>query len=426
MSGLVNTKVKVGAVLAIVASLLMTAAMADVVEIRAEFTPDPSNPGLNRFINTTPYSGYCASYPTQCDQRKIFSVQSHITVESNAPIQANHGVRKGPMFQIPAYWKDVDVLHEDGSATEKMQLRVTSIGSTYTLSDSAKDLTGRPEVTVNKAHGLLWGGRENDSSQGQWSSPPRPCTSTTNHSFSNDTNYSFYWSFPVAQTCGKTAAFDIPGFAYSKLEFMYEMVTPNPLKMKAGIYTGSVRFSVGPMMDFDFGDIMIPSDSELVFSFTLKVDHILKVEIPPGGNKVALLPDGGWQQWLNQGRRPTRLFRDQTFNIWTSTAFKMSMECEHYAANSTCAVQDDKNNTVPVDVSVSLPSGLSGTDHQPVSRRRLRVDGIGTERFEPTLYVDRKPGILHFEVSQRAVEEMLQRDSQRYSGDITVIWDSQV
>lgn len=207
---------------------------------------------------------------------------------------------------------------------------------------------------------------------------------------------------------------------------MYELATPNPLKMKAGIYTGSLRYTVGPMMDFDLGDIMIPSDNELVFNFTLKVDHIFKVEIPPGGNKVELVPQGGWQAWLNQGRKPTRLFRDQTFNIWTSTSFKMSMECEHYAANSTCALQDDKNNQVPVDVAVSLHSSLIDSEQQSVSRRRLRVDGVGTERFEPALYVDRKPGTLHFEVSRGAVEEMLQRDSRSYSGDITVIWDSQI
>ena len=171
---------------------------------------------------------------------------------------------------------------------------------------------------------------------------------------------------------------------------------------------------------------MIPSENELVFNFTLKVEHVFKIEIPPGGNKIVMLPEGGWQAWLNQGRRPVRLFRDQTFNIWTSAPFKMSMDCEHYAANSTCALQDEKNNQVPVDVSVSLPSGLVDADQQAVNRRRLRVDGVGSERFDPILYIDRKPGTLHFEVGKGAVEEMLQRNSRTYSGDITVIWDSQV
>jgi len=356
----------------------------------------------------------------------MFSIESNITAESKAPILANHDLRKGPMFQVPAQWRDVEVFHEDGIESETVQIRISGIGSWYSLSHTARELIGQPELGDSAAHGILWGGTQSIPHQGQWVYPLRPCTPAVNLAEYFSKNYLFYWLTPEEQACRKTAAFDIPGFSYSKLGFMYELTTPNPLNMKAGIYTGSLPYTVGPMKDFDLGDIMIPSDNELVFNFILKVDHIFKVEIPPGGHKVLLLPEGGWQAWLNQGRRPARLFRDQTFNIWTTTAFKMSMGCEHYAANSTCALQDDKNNQVPVDVSVSLPNGLSDAERQSVSRRRLRVDGVGTERFEPALYVDRKPGTLHFEVSKAAVEEMLQRDSRRYSGDITVIWDSEV
>jgi hypothetical protein len=427
MSGLdrIKRKVKVSVLSAVVSGLLITPVLADVVEISAEFVPDPSNPGSNKFRNTTPASGYCAAYPTVCIPRNIFSLESNITAESNAPIRPNHSQRKGPMFQIPAQWRDVEVFHESGTQSETVELRVTSLGTTYRLSQRAQELIGRPEDSYLKAHGILWGGKpDGDYLSAWWGSAPRPCSNATGLSNNSDYHTTFYWVVP--QVCSKTAAFEIPSFSYSKLGFMYELATPNPLKMKPGIYRGSLRYTVGPMMDFDLGDIMIPSDNELVFNFTLKVDHIFKIEIPPGGNKVVLLPEGGWQAWLNQGRRPTRLFRDQTFNIWTSTAFKMSIECEHYAANSTCALQDDKNNQVPIDLSVSLPSGLIDTERQMVNRRRLRVDGVGTERFEPALYIDRKPGTLHFEVSKGAVEEMLQRDSRSYSGDITVIWDSEV
>jgi hypothetical protein len=377
---------------------------------------------MNSFKNTTPVSGYCAQFPYYCKQRGVFSIESNITAQSDAPIQANHSLRQGPMFQIPAQWRDVEVLHESGTQSETVQLRVTSLGTTYHLSRTAQELTGRPELSNFDAHGVLWANLTIDPIRGHWIFAPRPCNNVTSVTDTGRYHTTFYWGVP--QACGKTALFDIPGFSYSKLGFMYELVTPKPLKMKSGIYTGTLRYSVGPMMDVDLGDVMIPSENELVFNFTLKVDHVFKVEIPPGGNKVVLLPEGGWQAWLNQGRRPARLFRDQTFNIWTSVPFKMSMECERYAANSTCALQDDKNNRVPVDVSVSLPSGLTDAERQSVSRRRLRVDGVGTEKFEPALYVDRKPGTLHFEVGKSAVEEMLQRDSLGYSGDITVIWDS--
>jgi hypothetical protein len=427
MSGLdrIKRKIKVGVLNAIVAGLLSAPVLADVVEIHAEFVPDPSNPGLNRFKNTTPASGFCALWPTLCVIHKIFSIESNITAQSNAPILANHDLRKGPMFHVPAQWRDVEVVHEDGANSETLQLKISGIGSRYRLSHTAQELIGEPELNNRTALNFLWGGNGNNSI-GDWLYPQLPCKRAISLASYDSRSFLFYWLTPEEQACKKTAAYDIPGFSYSKLGFMYELVTPNPLKMKPGIYTGSLRYTVGPMMEFDLGDVMIPSENELVFNFTLKVEHVFKIEIPPGGNKIVMLPEGGWQAWLNQGRRPVRLFRDQTFNIWTSAPFKMSMECEHYAANSTCALQDEKNNQVPVDVSVSLPSGLVDADQQAVNRRRLRVDGVGSERFDPILYIDRKPGTLHFEVGKGAVEEMLQRNSRTYSGDITVIWDSQV
>lgn len=162
-------KIKVSALLAIVSGLLATTTLADVVEISAEFVPDPANPGLNRFTNKTPSGGFCATWPTVCVQRKIFSIESNITADSNAPIQAHHSLRKGPMFQIPAQWSDVEVVHEDGIESETVQLRVTSIGSTYSLSHPANDLIGRPEVTFSKAHGLLWGGASKITQRGNGS-----------------------------------------------------------------------------------------------------------------------------------------------------------------------------------------------------------------------------------------------------------------
>ncbi len=43
------------------------------------------------------------------------------------------------------------------------------------------------------------------------------------------------------------------------------------------------------------------------------------------------------------------------------------------------------------------------------------------------MFVDRKPGTLHFEVARDDVETMLQPgESGTYEGNVTVIWDSEV
>ncbi|MCY1452506.1 hypothetical protein D9M71_694300 [compost metagenome] len=82
---------------------------------------------------------------------------------------------------------------------------------------------------------------------------------------------------------------------------------------------------------------------------------------------------------------------------------------------------------MPLNTSVSLPNGLTDASGQPVHRRPLRIDGGGTELFQPGFYVERKPGTLHFEIAREHVEQMLHEGvSKTFSGDVTVIWDSEV
>jgi hypothetical protein len=220
---------------------------------------------------------------------------------------------------------------------------------------------------------------------------------------------------------------DIPWFIHSEFDYVYELRTPNPLAMSSGEYRGSLTYTTGPGGDFDLGDVMLPNDPEITLNFTLDVMHALKVEIPPGGHQVELLPEGGWQAWLNRGRKPGTLFRDQTFNVSSSSRFKMQLECQ-YSAGNTCALRDSESaQQVPLNTSVSLPSGLTDAAGQQVQRRPLLLDGTGTELFQPGVYVERKPGALHFEVAREHVEQMLDESTGRtWSGNVTVIWDSEV
>ncbi|WP_259740243.1 hypothetical protein [Pseudomonas brassicacearum] len=211
------------------------------------------------------------------------------------------------------------------------------------------------------------------------------------------------------------------------MDYSYALKTPNPLSMSSGEYTGTLNYTMGPGRDFDFGDVVISDEDTLTFNFTLEVQHALKVEVPPGGNRVELVPQGGWQAWLNQGRKPARLFRDQTFNISASSRFKMQLECQYSQDGKTCSLHEPlSGHFVPLNISVSLPNGLTDATGQPVNRRPLLLDGSGTELFQPGFYVERKPGTLHFEIAREKVEEMLTGVAKKYSGTVTVIWDSEV
>lgn len=204
---------------------------------------------------------------------------------------------------------------------------------------------------------------------------------------------------------------------------------PNvPRCLSSGQYTGSLTYSIGPTGDFDFGDVLIPTDSVLTLNFNLDVQHTLKVDIPPGGEQVQLVPAGGWQSWLQAGRKPVRLFRDQTFNISASSRFKMYMECEFIGVSYDCLLDDRvSRRQVELQVFVTLPGGLTDLSGQPVRHMRLRAGAANALYFQPGFYVDRAPGVLHFEVPQRQVEFMLSPGAGPfYRGKVTVIWDSEI
>ncbi|WP_033064251.1 hypothetical protein [Pseudomonas sp. GM18] len=395
-----------------------TSAWAEEVSILASFRPDSANPQQNKFKNDTPPSGYCASYPAQCSDNQMFSLRVPIQFNSNAPIEARHdSPRQGATIQVPAQWRELSVVHEATGEPETVRVRIAGVGSTYVTEDVISLVGGGSDYRL--AHNQLWGA--------SWVNAPAPCL-YSGVGFYGNTHYGFFWKTPTEGSCSKQAQFDVPWLRYDYLDFAYELVTPNPLGMSSGRYSGSLTYSIGPHGDFDMGDVMEPTDSALTLNFILEVQHTLKVEIPPGGNRVELVPQGGWQAWLTQGRKPTRLFRDQTFNLSSSSRFKMNLDCQYSLDGNRCSVRDPvSGHVVPLDVSVTLPNGLVDAAAQPVSRRPLRRDGSGTELFQPRFYVDRKPGTLHFEIARDQVDEMLKPGVARsYSGNVTVIWDSEV
>ncbi|MBT9299696.1 hypothetical protein [Pseudomonas sp. TAE6080] len=395
------------------ALLFGVSAMGSANEITARFRPDSSNPMVNRFVNTTPISSICAAHiPNRCKALNIFSLRDNeFTTRSNAPILANHeNERQGFMVKVPSDWRDLQVTHAATGETETVQLRIAGIGGFWTMSRP-------PGVSGWAQPGTSW--------QSRWQTAPSPCQST-NHLAAGTATASFFWLTPEgAGACSRQPSQDIAAMRVSTMEYAYELRTPNPLGMSSGQYLGSITYSMGPGGDYDFGDVMIPSKNAITFNFTLSVEHALKVDIPPGGNRIELLPDGGWQAWLDRGRTPTRLYRDQTFRIAASSRFKMQLECSIVMGN-TCGLRNGHGDEVPVQVAVTLPGGIDGQGDQAVRKRPLRLDGTGTELFQPLFYVNDRPGTLHFEVLSDDMRGMLNQPGSTYSGVVTVVWDSQV
>jgi hypothetical protein len=394
-------------------ALSMGQAQAVNQEIRALFQPDPAQPSKNVFVNKTPNSGYCASYPGQCAENSVFSIQLPVRFDSKFSLPPGWGVG----IKVPANWRRLTVTNAETMETETVEVRITGIGSTYVLSQPAHELVGVSDVL--RGHQLLW-------SSSSWVYAPSPCR-YSGVGFFSPNSYRFFWKTPVEALCTKATMATIPSMYFDTLDFAYELRTPNPLGMSSGLYTGSLTYSMGPSGDFSFGSQFQPDDDRVTLDFVLDVQHTLKVDIPPGGNQVVLQPQGGWQSWLDSGRKPVRLFRDQTFLISASSRFSMSIECEHdLGFGSGCGIVDRESGYAgAVDVSVSLPSGLTDSTGQPVNRYPLKRQASAA--FQPGIYLDRKPGTLHFEVGPTSTNWLIINAKGRpFRGNITVIWDSEV
>jgi hypothetical protein len=411
-----------GRSLALLAVVAAPSAGAATQEIRALFTPDSANPHRNMFINKTPSSGYCVDAPSQCQDNNMFSIRLPVGFNSARAMQPDAAPRQSAMFKVPASWRTLTVTRADGDGAAKVEVRIAGIGSQHNLSDTSMNLTGAP--TAVEGHQRLWSG----GVLGSWVNAAPPCE-YSGVGFYGDSFYRFFWKTPVEGTCVKVAKFMIPSLSYEHLDFAYELRTPNPLDMASGLYTGSLNYRIGPGGDFDMGDVMLPNDSLLTLNFVLDVQHTLKVDIPPGGEKVLLVPAGGWQSWLHAGRKPTRIFRDQTFNISASSRFKMYLDCQFqfHPGSRYCYLSDGNNILVPIEISVSLPAGLMDSSGKPVSREPLKVGEQGSVVFQPSQYVDRKPGTLHFELYKDAIDAvLLPQTGKHYRGTVVVIWDSEV
>jgi hypothetical protein len=395
---------------ALALALSAFAAQAANQEIRALFQPDPTQPSKNLFVNQTPNSGYCLNFPVQCASNNIFSIELPIRYSSTRALVPGDDVS----LRVPVGWRPLTVTNQDTQETEVVEVRVTGIGSRFVLSDTVEKLTGVKEPT---GHDVLW------TSRTGWLYAPAPCLGTGVAGYSS-ISYRFFWRAPVEAPCTKTAAFAIPSMYYDKIDFAYELKTPNPLGMTSGLYTGSLSYIMGPGGDFDMGAMFAPDDGSLTLDFVLDVQHTLKVDLPPGGNNVTLEPEGGWARWMDSGRKPNRIFRDQPFYISASSRFKVMLLCNSPGGN-TCRLGSPKGNATDIQVAMTLPPGITHGGGLEVARLPLRNNSwIGP--FQPGLYLDRKPGAIHFDMTPFAIDFLLTPGiTDRLRGNVTIIWDSE-
>jgi hypothetical protein len=251
------------------------------------------------------------------------------------------------------------------------------------------------------------------------------------------------WKWPVSDAaCYKTAAKDLTGESYliSNTSLGYELKVPDPLKMEAGIYTGTLTLSVGPGGDIDFGDNFQASDTELNINFTLSVNHELKLTTTANDQAVSLQPctsgrictedegQANWERWMVTRITP-QLTGRSNFSLSSSGAFTVYLECEQQSGPD-CALRSDKmpSQTVPIQTLLTLPDNIvDNVTGATVSKRRLAAGRDLTKNvFVTKSFGQNRAGSIDFQVSQKDVDTMLTTRPDTYRGAVTVIFDPKI
>lgn len=178
----------------------VTPAFGAVVNIRAEFSADPSRPGNNTFENKTPNSSqFCVQYPSTCLSKGIVSIAAPITFKKSSMIIANHAdPRQGMMVSINSEWRSLTVTDSQTLSTEQVNVRITAFGTVTDIApNNIHELV--PEATSwTDGHNRLWSG-------GFLSSGASPCISLQ-PPYLNGTVFGFFWTTPVpGAKCSKKA-----------------------------------------------------------------------------------------------------------------------------------------------------------------------------------------------------------------------------
>lgn len=106
---------------------------AATINITASFSPSMSDPSNDKFVNTTPQSGYCVSYPAQCADNKTFSINmGGITASlATSGLTANSEPRMGIYFGLPGAWRDVVVRHDETGEVRTLKFRMSAFSARY-------------------------------------------------------------------------------------------------------------------------------------------------------------------------------------------------------------------------------------------------------------------------------------------------------
>ncbi|MEB6591072.1 MULTISPECIES: hypothetical protein [Pseudomonas] len=358
-----------------------------------------------RFENTTPLASYCRRWPAECTG--IPAMQIPISY-SRTTVTAAPDVRDRFYIQLPGP-RQVDVFHETTGENHSLRFELTAVSQQVTGGDHYRN---NPAYTAYARGGCQY--------RKTFSYNRMPAITWYLWTLRTPQAPTGCHSDPEVGNAGQVIDIDV-----SEMGVAYNLDMPAPYRMKPGIYTGSVSYTIGPGGDFDFGNnVRNLNGDSLTLNFRLDVQHAFIFDFPPGSERAVLEPPGGWQAWLGGRGAPQRLNRDLPFRLWSTGPFKVYKLCRYNLA-SGCGIRNDAGHQVPVEIALSLPGGIqhAGGAVQKLPLPTGRGNALAFDSVTPVL---NRPGQLHFEVAGPDVRTMLAHPGSRYEGEVTVVFDAQL
>jgi len=371
-------------------------AQAVELNITADFRPSALDPTHNRFVNTTPQSGFCAQHGASCKPGD-FTIATGLNVTERRLFGGGDDPREKWYLAADGNWRDV-VVRNANNHELNARIRLFLVGMEWGTSNDG---------TGPGANGASSGGCRGRLGYG------------------NGSMYRYAWDVADANVvCVRSPRKEtnrVAGYLYFSIG--YHLETPNPLQAQDGQYTGSVTYTVGNGQQIDLGQGNY-SDSELTLQLLLNVAHDFKVAFPAESPRVQLAPEGGWSRWIDHGLPPARLRQELPFHLTTSMDFSTKLLCEH-PAGTGCGIRNHADDVVvPVDVDVTIPGMTNLRDGRPAQFTALSSNDAQAPRFTPDGYLMQRRSTLRFTAEREAVTEMLRTPGSHWSGDMTVVFDA--
>lgn len=378
------------------------------VDVTAEYKPSADSPNVREFVNTTPSTGFCEDLPNICASKGFFSIKTNGVEVKKTLLQDSNLPEHMYRVKVDGQYRDVKLQRVGDDRIVDVRFRLNAF-ATALWEPNVPGKQPIPKFWSSVIHGgcELYGLVQGATTvKASWEVPNAVSDCWLNDradEFGNDIN-GYYW--------------------FSSVSFGYELLTPDAFGVPNGVYQGEVVYTVGNGGDIDFYADYYKS-SEVRFTFTVTVQHSFNVTIPDYRKAVTLEPFGGWTQWLNGGRVPSKLSRDVDFNLTTSGPIRISLLCQ-YDSGTRCALKNSNDGSeVPLNTQITIPGLRVGEGGEEVKDYYLSNIAI-FQNFYPMAYLFETNSMVHFSVFKEDIETMVKQPGSEWSGQVTLMFEAMI